>query len=285
MQSFMEPLLSKGEPPPVFDIRGNGQRPVLLACEHAGNRVPEKLDGLGLSPADLERHIAFDPGAGSLTLRVAEELGADAVLARYSRLAVECNRAPDDPHLLREQSDGTVIPGNRDLALPARRQRERELFWPFHVTVARKLMELDARFGVPTLFVCLHSFSPRLEGGDTRRPWQMGVCWKNDEKNARKLIEFLQRKKPDWTIGDNAPYSLKEVQAFTLNLHADAGRPHLVVEIRNDMLADEKNVQEIAGLLAEFIKENFPAPAPGAVPQRPEYRLGEISRSLPRWWL
>ena len=36
---------------------------VIVVCEHATNRVPAHLAGLGLDDDILTRHIAWDPGA------------------------------------------------------------------------------------------------------------------------------------------------------------------------------------------------------------------------------
>ena len=38
----------------------------VVVCEHASNRLPRALGTLGLWPADLERHIAWDPGAADV---------------------------------------------------------------------------------------------------------------------------------------------------------------------------------------------------------------------------
>ena len=42
----------------------------LVTCDHASNRVPADIAGgsLGLSPADMDRHIAYDPGAAGLAV-------------------------------------------------------------------------------------------------------------------------------------------------------------------------------------------------------------------------
>ena len=78
-------LLADGEPA-AFEILNQEQgRPLLLACDHASNRVPAALDDLGLPETSLQRHIAIDIGAAEVTRYLSHMLGATAVLCNYSR--------------------------------------------------------------------------------------------------------------------------------------------------------------------------------------------------------
>ena len=44
----------------------------LVTCDHASNRVPDWVGGgdLGIGPADMARHIAYDVGAAGLEATV-----------------------------------------------------------------------------------------------------------------------------------------------------------------------------------------------------------------------
>ncbi len=42
-------LLAPDEPAPFELLVADGQRPLVLACDHASNRIPRSLDGLGLN--------------------------------------------------------------------------------------------------------------------------------------------------------------------------------------------------------------------------------------------
>ena len=81
-------LLSDDEPAPVRRIAPTGDIPMLLTADHASNRIPRALDGMGVSPEVLERHIAWDPGSRGVAEMVAELTGASALLCEYSRLVV-----------------------------------------------------------------------------------------------------------------------------------------------------------------------------------------------------
>src|SRR5579863_1045219 len=113
---------------PVERIEGDARCGLLLLCDHASNALPEHYGDLGLDGAQLSRHIAYDIGAAWVTRRVAERLGAPAVLTTYSRLLIDPNRGGDDPTLVMRYSDGAIVPGNAraDSEEVARR---RTLYW------------------------------------------------------------------------------------------------------------------------------------------------------------
>ena len=106
----MGALLAPDEEPAVEIREGGG--PFVVVCEHASNRLPRSLGTLGLSRADLDRHIAWDPGAAKVARRLADRLDAALVLQRYSRLVIDCNRAPHLADAMTPLSEDTEIPGN-----------------------------------------------------------------------------------------------------------------------------------------------------------------------------
>ena len=68
----------------TFDIINSGAKaPLVLACDHASNTIPASLNNLGLAPANLQGHIAWDIGAAAVTRRLSEILQAPAILARF----------------------------------------------------------------------------------------------------------------------------------------------------------------------------------------------------------
>jgi predicted N-formylglutamate amidohydrolase len=136
------PLLEPDEPPAYRLERPEGQSPFFLTCDHAGARVPRKLQSLGVSFEDMQRHIAWDIGAGAVTLKLAAALDAFAILQTYSRLVIDCNRLPGVPTSIVRISEATPIPGNELVTLEDAAAREREIFRPYHDRIHT---ELDAR--------------------------------------------------------------------------------------------------------------------------------------------
>ena len=139
----------------------------LITCDHATNRVPDWIGGgdLGLPPEDMARHIAYDVGAAGLTRKLAQRMGAPAILSDFSRLVIDPNRGEDDPTLLMRIYDGTVIPANRHADAAERERRLDRLYRPYHAAYAA----LAARR--PDRAICaVHSFTRQLRGRP-RRPW------------------------------------------------------------------------------------------------------------------
>lgn len=226
----------------------------LVTCDHATNRVPPCVNGgdLGLCPADMSRHIAWDPGAAGVARRLAEVLDAPLVMANFSRLVIDPNRGEDDPTLVMRLYDGSVIPANRAIDA-AEIERRLAAFWrPYHAEIAR----LAAR-RPDTVYLAVHSFTPRLNGrGD--RPWQIGILYGADARLARPLIDRLRRE-PDLCVGENEPYG-GHLKGDAVDRHAIAHRrPNVLVELRNDVIRSPKDqaswAERLAPILAEVLAE------------------------------
>lgn len=228
---------------------GRGAR-WLVTCDHAANAVPPCVNGgdLGLCTDDMARHIAWDPGAAGVARRLAEQLDAALVLSTYSRLVIDPNRGEDDPTLVMQVYDGSVIPANRNLP-PAELARRIEAFWrPYHAEIAR----LAAR-RADTVYLAIHSFTPRLAGrGD--RPWQIGVLHGADDRLARPLIDRL-RCEPDLCVGENEPYG-GHLPGDAVDRHAIAHhRPNVLIELRNDVIRTAGDQIAWADRLAPILTE------------------------------
>ena len=109
-------LLTPADPQPVELVNADSAVPVLLLCEHAGNAVPEALDGLGVSDEVLNSHRGWDIGAEHMARQLADILGAPLILQRYSRLVIDANRRfaearPDVPLHLGVTEAGTLLAG------------------------------------------------------------------------------------------------------------------------------------------------------------------------------
>ncbi|MBL4918349.1 N-formylglutamate amidohydrolase [Szabonella alba] len=222
----------------------------LVTCDHATNRVPADVSGgdLGIGPADMARHIAYDPGAAGLTLALAETLDAPAILSDFSRLVIDPNRGEDDPTLLMKLYDGTIIPGNRQADAAERERRLDGLYRPYHAAYAA----LAAR-RPDTVVIAIHSFTPCLRGR-APRPWQVGVLYSHlDDRLSRALIARLEAE-PDLCVGDNEPYT-GHLPGDAIDRHAlRMGRHNTLIELRNDLIADEAAQRDWAARLAPLIR-------------------------------
>jgi predicted N-formylglutamate amidohydrolase len=241
----MDALLAPDELPAV-EIR-EGRGPFVIVCEHASNALPAALGTLGLSRDHLERHIAWDPGAAAVAEGLAARLGGDLVLQRYSRLAVDCNRAPDLAEAIPARSEDTDIPGNVGLGDAERAARLGAVWAPFHEALER-LLDRRRTAGRPTILVTVHSFTPVYRG--VARPLHVGIISTGERTLADALLAALRRD-AGLIVGDNEPYSPKDNVDYTIRRHGfDRGLPHAMIEIRNDLVIDEEGQKQWAARLA-----------------------------------
>lgn len=223
--------------------------PCLIVADHAGCRVPEGID-LGVSPHDLARHIGWDIGAAVVSRRLADRLACPAILCHVSRLVIDPNRRPRLASSMPVVSDGTIVPGNRDLAEDDIQRRIREHFLPYHRAIARWIGQ-KRRAGIVPALIAVHSFTPRMLG--MSRPWQVGVLWRGDRRLAKPLLDGLCGD-PSLCVGDNQPYSGQEDFGYTVNFHAQRNHlPHVMLELRQNEIDRTETAQAWADRLADLL--------------------------------
>jgi len=220
---------------------------LLLLCDHASAALPQDYGLLGLGPGLFETHIACDIGAAPVTRALAARFKAAAVLGRWSRLLIDLNRGEDDPTLVMKLSDGSIIPGNQEAGPEEIARRIRDFHEPYHNAVTA---ELD-RIGPRAAIISIHSFTPSWKGKP--RPWEVGVLWDKDKRLAGPLMTRLAQHAFIW--GDNEPYS-GALENDCLNRHGTKrGLPHVLVEIRQDLIASEELAEGFADKLYFVLSE------------------------------
>lgn len=240
-------------PEPVARIDNpDGGSPILLICEHASRHLPSRYGTLGLGPAELESHIAWDPGALGVAQGLSRLLDAPLIHATVSRLVLDLNRGPSAPDSITSFSERTTIPGNLDLDPEERTRRVREVYDAFHGAVDAFT---DARkaAGQVQAVVSIHSFTPVYRG--VPRPWEIGLIFDRDERYARS-VEAGLRRDAALTVGMNQPYSPADRVFHTLERHAERrGLAPLMIEIRNDLIRTEDGQAAWASRLAPLLRE------------------------------
>ncbi len=235
---------------PVERIAGDVSRGLLLICDHASNRLPDRYGTLGLPADELERHIGYDIGVEGVTRRLAAMLGVPAVMTRYSRLLIDPNRGVEDPTLVMRVSDGTVVPGNAAIDEAEIAYRKARFYAPYEDAVCDAIGE-GVAIGRPPALLSIHSFTPIWRGME--RPWHVGVLWDRDGRLAQPMIAGFQRD-GRLVVGDNEPYT-GELVGDTMNRHGTAkGLAHALIEIRQDLIADEAGIAEWAERLAGTVE-------------------------------
>ena len=236
--------LESDEPAAFELINALGSNALILIADHASNRVPRCLEQLGLSDAELASHIAWDAGTADVARHLSKLLDAPLLLSNYSRLVIDCNRAPNSAELILPASDNPPTPGNRNLTHEHIARRIRTHFTPNHDAIAALL---DARKHMASAILSIHSFSPVLQG--QQRPWSIGVCYGDDSRLAHALLPYLDKTTPG-PVGDNEPYSIENDVDYSLPHHANArGLPHVMLEIRRDKIESTVPAQHFATLI------------------------------------
>jgi len=217
-------------------LPGRSDAGLLLICDHAVNALPESYATLGLSPEQLERHIAYDIGAGAVVRRLARALAVPAICARFSRLLIDVNRGLDDPTLIMRLSDGTIVPGNRQIDAAEHDRRVRLYYEPYHLAID-SLIEKCVGAGVPPMLLSIHSFTECWKG--VRRPWDAAVLWDRDYRFAVPLIEALRGNR-GLLVGENEPYDGKLAGDCMWQHGTRRGLAHAIIEVRQDLVRDEE---------------------------------------------
>jgi predicted N-formylglutamate amidohydrolase len=106
--------------------------------------------------------------------------------------------------------------------------------------------------GAAPALLSIHSFTPEMNG--KARPWHVGVLWDLDGRIALPLLEGL-RGEPGLVVGDNEPYSAREPVGYTQRHHgAEPGLPHVALELRQDLVADDAGAAVWAERLARVLR-------------------------------
>ena len=245
-------LLGDRDPHPVRVSNPEGTSAFLLLSDHAGRRRPAALADLGVAAADWDRHIAYDIGMKGMGGLLARRLDAVLVEQRYSRLVIDCNRAPGHPGSVPVVSERTAVPGNAGLDPDERRHREREILEPYHDAIGQRLARRAAAER-RTILVALHSFTPVYDG--VRRPWRAGVLHDGRSWFSRAVLAALRSRFGD-AIGDNEPYRLDASSDYTIPRHAwTSGLDHVEIEIRQDLVAGAAGQAEWAAILEHALRD------------------------------
>ena len=245
-------LITADEPPPFFVERTEGRSKFVIVVDHASSRIPRALGNLGLTPAQLQQHIAWDIGALAVARDVAKALDAPLVAQNYSRLVIDCNRDPKEATSIPAVSESTEVPGNIGLSDEQKLARRRGIFDLYHDRI-RALLDARVASNRPTILVAQHSMTNIYKG--IRRDMHAAVLYNRDRRFAGLVLDALRRE-TGLIIGDNQPYFVSDETDYTIPRHGEIrGLPHVEIEIRQDLLLDESGQQEWATRITRVLRE------------------------------
>ena len=251
-------LLDEDEKPVFTVVNPGGKSRFLLTADHAGRAIPRALGDLGVSAADMERHIAWDIGIEGVTRRLAAALDATAILQTYSRLVVDCNRPPSVPSAFPEVSESTSIPGNFGLSAAQKQARQKAIFDPYHAEIARLIATRDEK----PIYVAMHSFTPVYF--EVARGMHVAVLYNRNPRLSHALAALLRRES-GLVVEENKPYRVTDETDFGVPVHAEhGGLDYSTVEIRQDLIRDKNGQTEWSARLARLLPQAQGLMAEGA---------------------
>ncbi len=246
-------VLMAGEAAPYRIMNAKGHTAGLIICDHASKKIPRGLKGLGIKASEVSRHIGWDIGAAEVTRCLSRKLDMPAILAGYSRLVIDVNRAPDHDEAMPEVSDKTLIKGNIGLTKKARDQRLKEIFWPYQKEIGRQIDRMVKK-KTPPLLLAIHSFTPEM--GGVKRPWHISILWNKEAVLAKKVMKAIQKKHPQFLVGGNEPYTLKDHRFIgsTIWRHGEERNlPYVFVEFRQDLIDTKEKAAYWADVLIDAL--------------------------------
>jgi predicted N-formylglutamate amidohydrolase len=245
-------LLAADEPPAFQEFKIQGQSDFIIVADHASARIPRRLGNLGLPDSELKRHIAWDIGALAVARGVSEIIDAPLVAQNYSRLVIDCNRDPEVLTSIPRISELREIPGNLDLSAAEIAARRAEIFDPYHRRI-RDLIDGRLAAGRRVILVAQHTMTNVYKGD--RREMHAAVLYNRDRRFAGLVFDMLRRE-PHLIVADNEPYFLSDETDYTIPRHAESrALPHVEIEIRQDLVADEAGQTEWAERIARALED------------------------------
>lgn len=249
MAAFKHPSLIQPDLGPAASvINGEGQSGIVLVCEHASRFIPPVLNNLGLDEAGRTSHAAWDIGAENLARRLSKNLDAPLVISNISRLVYDCNRSPESLDAIPVRSEIIEIPGNQNLDEKQRKARIEEVYNPFREQLSTTL---NNQSDPDPALITIHSFTPVYFG--RQRQVELGLLHDADERLARAMLNLA----PECTrlmTELNEPYGQADGVTHTLKKALPRGLLNVMIEVRNDLLADDQHALRIASELAQMIE-------------------------------
>ncbi|HUH05965.1 MAG TPA: N-formylglutamate amidohydrolase [Kofleriaceae bacterium] len=204
---------------------------VVVSCEHASNAVPADLD-LGVEPAVLASHVAWDPGAEPLARALAAAHGTTPFLGEWTRLAADLNRPETSPAAIPTVAFGVAVPGNIGADRGLRLERYHRPYWARVEAAVEAALELGG-----CIHVSVHSFDgdylPDSPNGQVPRDFDLGLLYDPTLAEETRLAVRLERPlaAAGLRVRHNQPYAGVDEGLVQTLRQRHASRPYIGIEL------------------------------------------------------
>lgn len=174
-----------------------GEPRFVFTCEHGGKSIPKEFASLFVGKARLlASHRGWDPGALQIARSLARSMQAPLVAGTTSRLLVDLNRSPGNPHIFSGPTAKLPRP-QRDAILAS-----------YHAPHWNRVTECIKSHSASTIHIAVHSFASTLNG--KVRPFAIGLLYDSKRKSEARFATAWQRALQDRLsrnqVRRNAPY-------------------------------------------------------------------------------
>lgn len=240
--------------PDVYDIQNeDGDFPAIFTVEHARHTIPPFLNNLGIAPEHILTHRGWDIGIEGVTRRLSDLLNVPSIYCLYSRLIIDVNRPLHHPQLCRPDSDCVLIRGNFCLSEDERQERINDIFHVYHNATDALIRKVRGRIETPFLF-SMHSCTTQLRGGQFR-PWEIGITTYGHDEPMERLAKILSDDE-GFNVGQHEPYDCRTLMGQSCHRHGLLNNlPHVLIEIRQDLIEDEAGQARWADILARAYRK------------------------------
>ncbi len=226
----------------------NFENQILIIADHASNFIPRENNKLGLSNSFLNHHIAFDIGVKELSMDLSNRLKCKIIQGKYSRLLIDLNRDLDDPTAIPVIVDRKIIPGNIGITKREISLRVKKIYNKYHDEIDQTIRKKKVK-----VILSIHSFNPIFK--NKKRYLELGILSNEDKRLSSIIIDQLRLQKIN--VGDNKPYKGNLIGDSMYRHGLRNNLPHVLIEVRNDLLSNTSKIKRISRLLHKTIAKSL----------------------------
>ena len=227
---------------------------IIILCDHASNYIPKTYKNLGLKLSDVNKHIGWDIGALKVAKKISKNINCSLIHSCFSRLLIDCNRSLKSQGAFVKKSEDITIPGNKNVSKKEKLLRAKKYYSPYHDQI-NKIIKKKLNDKIVPILVSIHSFTPIYFGKS--RPWHIGLLQRKDQRLSSIFTKEIKKNKKI-VLGINQPYKLDLAGDFTIPFFSESyGLPHVLIEIRQDLLIKNKSINFWSNLISNILNKNY----------------------------